>query len=59
MVEPTVDALAAALPDALDQADPVGLAARLRYLARFSPDVVLDELIEAYRVTITRHAGNG
>lgn len=59
VVEPTVDALAEALPDALNQADPVGLAARLRYLAKFSPDVVLDELIEAYRVTITRHAGNG
>ncbi len=59
VVEPTVEALAEALPDALNQADPVGLAARLRYLARFSPDVVLDELIEAYRVTITRHAGNG
>jgi glycosyltransferase involved in cell wall biosynthesis len=58
VVEPTVDALAEALPDALAQADPVGLAARLRYLSKFSPDVVLDQLIEAYRLTMARHAAS-
>lgn len=52
VVNPTVDDFAAALPVALAQADPAGLAARLRYLAKFSPDVVVDQLLDAYRATI-------
>lgn len=55
VVAPTVDALAASLPDALGQADPVGLAARLRFVAKFSPDVVFEQLLDAYRATIAAH----
>jgi glycosyltransferase involved in cell wall biosynthesis len=54
IVPPMVDALAAALPDARSGAEAAGVAARLRYLAKFSPDVVVDQLLDAYRATIAR-----
>jgi glycosyltransferase involved in cell wall biosynthesis len=48
VVEPTVDALAAALPTAVADAPTRGAAARARYLATFSPAVVGDQLIAVY-----------
>jgi glycosyltransferase involved in cell wall biosynthesis len=47
-VPPTVDALAAALPTALADAPVRSAAARARYLAAFSPPVVLETLIAVY-----------
>jgi glycosyltransferase involved in cell wall biosynthesis len=48
VVEPTADALAAALPTAIASAPARGAAARARYLSTFSPAVVLDKLIAVY-----------
>ena len=48
VVEPTADALAAALPAALADAPTRGAAARARYLSTFSPAVVLGQLIAVY-----------
>jgi glycosyltransferase involved in cell wall biosynthesis len=48
VVEPTADALAAALPSALADAPTRGAAARARYLSTFSPAVVLHQLIDVY-----------
>jgi hypothetical protein len=47
-VPPTVEALAAALPTALADAPVRSAAARARYLAAFSPPVVLETLIAVY-----------
>jgi glycosyltransferase involved in cell wall biosynthesis len=48
VVEPTAEALAAALPTAMADASTRGAAARARYLSTFSPAVVLDRLIDVY-----------
>ena len=48
VVEPTAEALAAALPTAMADAPSRGAAARARYLSTFSPAVVLDRLIDVY-----------
>jgi glycosyltransferase involved in cell wall biosynthesis len=51
VVEPAVDDLAAGLVVARNEASGRSDAARARYLATFSPDVVLRELIDAYQDT--------
>jgi glycosyltransferase involved in cell wall biosynthesis len=51
VVEPTVDALAAALPTARDGAAAPAAAARRRYETTFTPDVVLKELVAIYEQT--------
>jgi glycosyltransferase involved in cell wall biosynthesis len=48
VVDPTVAALAAALPTALADAPTRGAAARARYLSTFSPAVVVGQLIAVY-----------
>jgi len=48
IVDPTADALAAALPTALAEAPTRGAAARARYLSTFSPAVVVGQLIAVY-----------
>ncbi|HKD96509.1 MAG TPA: glycosyltransferase family 4 protein [Micromonosporaceae bacterium] len=48
VVAPTVDALAAALPAARDGAAGLSAVARARYLATFTPQIVLGELIGVY-----------
>lgn len=50
VVEPTVEALAAGLKTGLAEAAGLEKAARERYLATFSPEVVLDGLISAYNL---------
>ena len=49
VVQPTVEALAAALPVALAEAPRLAGAARERYLAAFHPDVVTARLLDIYR----------
>ena len=51
IVEPSVDALAAALPRCRAEAPALAGPARDRYLATFHPDVVLDQLLAIYRST--------
>jgi glycosyltransferase involved in cell wall biosynthesis len=49
VVEPSVDALAAALPVARSEGARLAGVARERYLATFHPDVVTARLVEIYR----------
>jgi hypothetical protein len=49
VVEPTVDALAAALPVARTEAPRLAAVARERYLTMFHPDVVTGRLLDLYR----------
>jgi glycosyltransferase involved in cell wall biosynthesis len=49
VVEPTVDALAAALPGARADAPRLAAVARERYLTTFHPDVVTGRLLDLYR----------
>jgi glycosyltransferase involved in cell wall biosynthesis len=58
VVPATVDALAAALPAAIADAPTRAAAARARYLATFSPGVVLDTLLGVYR-ELARDAADG
>lgn len=48
VVEPTADAMAAALPRALAETAPKAAAARQRYESTFHPDVVTGQLIDLY-----------
>lgn len=49
VVEPSADALAAALPRAFSEAAHLVDAARQRYLSTFHPDVVTNQLLDIYR----------
>ncbi|NUR27002.1 MAG: glycosyltransferase, partial [Catenulispora sp.] len=48
LVEPTADALAAVLPEAVKTAPDLAGPARARYLANFHPDVVIRRQLEIY-----------
>jgi glycosyltransferase involved in cell wall biosynthesis len=52
-VEPTVDALAAALPVARAEASSLAATARSRYEETFTPEIVFDQLIRVYEATIS------
>jgi glycosyltransferase involved in cell wall biosynthesis len=55
VVEPTADALAVGLATAAAGAGARSDAARSRYLAAFTPAVVLDQLITAYRQVVAEY----
>jgi glycosyltransferase involved in cell wall biosynthesis len=56
VVQPTADALTAALPIAVKEAAALSPVARSRYLGNFHPDVVTRRLIDIY-ASLTRTAG--